>query len=567
MATDAVGGLLQGFNNGLASGLDFYKTIQGEARAKRQEQVQAERFARQDMEADRTYDFNREKYTTEKDQWEQNFGLLNDQFEFSKTQHTDDVALRSRAVGVQEANQGLKQREFDYQVSEDARTRHEKNAESLLSASLIDGDGQYITDDRVYAERANQNPQVIKAALDLAAARGLIDPERVKGYTGAQLIPTPQGMALRVAGTDATGKPIKPGGGVLSENGTDDPNDPYMLINVGQLRQMVDPKFRDAQRSSALARDQVNSYTTQSQTQEAETLTSLESSVAEQQAAVTASEKQLAALQAERDALEKDKPRSLGGYLKSKTMGLAREVNPAIATLIDPRGTLEHYAGTDTDAKRLQTDAAIAEANASLASGRTTLNNLTSRLGEAPQVFAANRERYKNGVVADSRLHADQYANNTLASAVKYPETQAKATKAAEKNFGTVVDNVLKDNTFTPRKGEPGPKVSAAELRTVLNAMPPEIQLKIGSSRQYEAALYDVAHQIAQTGIVADPVFMLEARAAGADLDAYVEYLAAPQNAGRDVSQVHAEAVEIGKQKAANPAASTATLSGALRMQ
>lgn len=53
---DAVGGLLQGFNSGLASGLDFYKTIQGEARAKRQEQVQAQRYATEDERWERNWD-------------------------------------------------------------------------------------------------------------------------------------------------------------------------------------------------------------------------------------------------------------------------------------------------------------------------------------------------------------------------------------------------------------------------------------------------------------------------------------------------------------------------------
>lgn len=45
MSNDAVGGLLRGFNNGLASGLDFYKTIQAEGRAKRQEQYMLNRDA------------------------------------------------------------------------------------------------------------------------------------------------------------------------------------------------------------------------------------------------------------------------------------------------------------------------------------------------------------------------------------------------------------------------------------------------------------------------------------------------------------------------------------------
>lgn len=54
--SDAVGGLLRGFNNGLSSGLDFYKTIQGEARANRQEQLQAQRYATEDSRWERNWD-------------------------------------------------------------------------------------------------------------------------------------------------------------------------------------------------------------------------------------------------------------------------------------------------------------------------------------------------------------------------------------------------------------------------------------------------------------------------------------------------------------------------------
>lgn len=544
MSNDAVGGLLRGFNNGLSSGLEFYKTIQNEERYKREEQYRNRRDARRDMEADRTYEFDREKFSTANEQWERNF-------EFEGTKHADNVEhqkgmrdIYGRQAAVAEAGQRLNQRKFDYQVSENERARNLDNAEKMFSASLIDSDGQYITDDAAYADAANKNPQVIKAMLDVAAARGLIDPQRVKGYTGAQLVPTPKGLALRVAGTDASGKPIKAGGGFLSENGTDDPNDPYVLVNVGQLRQIADPNFRGAQRSAALARDQIAGYDAQSQAVEQETTASLSSALAEQEKAVAAGEARLAALQAERDK----QPNAVSTSALAGGIGGGAGVprtNPRIAEL----------------------DKEIATLGKQLEQGRATLGNLSGRLSEVPNTFGAQREQFAGTINSQARLHGEQYAANTLSSALKYPETQAKAIKAADEGFGKVVENVVKDNVFKPRKGEPAPKVSAAEFRTLLNAMPAEVQRKIGGSRQYEAALYDVANHMAKTGVAADPVFMLEARAAGADLGAYTEYLAAPQNAGRDVAEVHAEAVQIGKEKAANPSASTATLSGALRMQ
>jgi uncharacterized coiled-coil protein SlyX len=544
MSNDAVGGLLRGFNNGLTSGLEFYKTIQGEERYKREEQYRNRRDARRDMEADRGYEFDREKFSTANEQWERNF-------EFEGTKHADNVKHQSRLAGIQEKNAqtsagylGLANRQYSDSQAEKERLRTLDNAEKMFSASLVDGDGQYITDDATYAEVANKNPQVIKALLDVAAARGLLDPKRVQGYTGAQLVPTPKGLALRVAGTDATGKPIKAGGGILSENGTDDPNDPYVLVNVGQLRQIADPNFRGAQRSAALARDQVAGYTEQNQALEQETTASLSAALAQQEQAVKASEERLATLQAERE----QQPNAVS------TSALAGGIGGGAGV---PR----------TNPRIAQLDTEIASLSKQLEQGRATLGNLSGRLSEVPNTFGAQREQFAGTINAQSRLHGEQYAANTLASALKYPEQQQKAVKAADEGFGKAVENVLKDNVFKPRKGEPGPKVSAAEFRTLLTAMPAEVQRKIGGSAQYQSALYDVANHMAKSGVAADPVFMLEARAAGADLGAYTEYLAAPQNAGRDIAQVHAEAVEIGKQKAANPSASTATLSGALRMQ
>ena len=544
MSNDAVGGLLRGLNNGLASGLEFYKTIQGEERYKREEQYRNRRDARRDMEVDRGYEFDREKFSTANEQWERNFGRDGEKFEFEKTKHGDEVKLRSRSLAVDEGGLALRNRAYNDSRTEAERLRTLDNAEKLFAASLIDGDGQYITDDATYAEVANKNPQVIKAMLDVAVARGQLDPKRVQGYTGAQLVPTPKGLALRVAGTDATGKPIKAGGGFLSENGTDDPNDPYVLVNVGQLRQIADPNFRGAQRSAALARDQIAGYDAQSQALEQETTASLSAALAQQEQAVKASEERLATLQAERE----QQPNAVSTSALAGGIGGGAGVprtNPRIAEL----------------------DTEIATLSKQLEQGRATLGNLSGRLSEVPNTFGAQREQFAGTINAQSRLHGEQYAANTLASALKYPEQQQKAVKAADEGFGKVVENVLKDNVFKPRKGEPGPKVSAAEFRTLLTAMPAEVQRKIGGSAQYQSALYDVANHMAKSGVAADPVFMLEARAAGADLGAYTEYLAASQNAGRDIAQVHAEAVEIGKQKAANPSASTATLSGALRMQ
>lgn len=542
--SSALSGLLAGINQGVSTGLDLYKTVQGEARANRLEQYQRERDARRDMEADRSYQFDREKYTTANEQWERNF-------EFGQTQHADLVKhrdrladIQSRQVDVSAGNLQLGRDRFNADQAEAERLRRKQSATALLGSALLDEDGRYVTDNAAFAERANSNPQVLKAMLDLAAENGLIDGKRVSGYTGAQLVATPKGLVMRVAGTDATGKPIKPGGGILSENGTDDPNDPYMAINVGQLRHLVDLNYREAQKSAALARDRVESYNAVTGEEEQAATASLSDALAKQQQLVTDSEARLAQLQAERDKL----PATVSSPVLAGGIG----GGPGV-----PR--------SNPEVDRL--DEQIAALQGQTQQGRATLANLTQQAARVPEVYAQRRSNYAAQVGGDYRLHGERYAANSLAAALEAPKKQVELQKEAGKGFDKVVENVIKDNVPKPRKGEPPVKVPAAELRKVLYAMPAEVQFRVGSDKQYASAVYDVAQQIAKTGVVADPVFMLEARAAGADLDAYTEYLAAPSNAGRDPAQVHAEAVEIGKQKAANPSASTATLSGLMQQR
>jgi hypothetical protein len=542
--SSALYGLLAGINQGVSTGLDLYKTVQGEARANRLEQYQRERDARRDMEADRSYQFDRDKFSTANDQWERNF-------EFGQTQHADLVKhrerladIQSRQVDVSAGNLQLGRDRFNADQAEAARLRRTQSATALLGSALLDEDGRYITDNAAFAERANSNPQVLKAMLDLAAENGMIDAKRVSGYTGAQLVATPKGLVMRVAGTDATGKPIKPGGGVLSENGTDDPNDPYVAINVGQLRHLVDPNYREAQKSAALARDRVESYNAVTGEEEQAATTSLSAALAKQQQLVADSEARLAQLQAERDKL----PATVSSPVLAGGIG----GGPGV-----PR--------SNPEVDRL--DEQIAALQGQTQQGRATLANLTQQAASVPEVYAQRRSNYAAQVGGDYRLHGERYAANSLAAALEAPKKQVELQKKAGEGFDKVVENAIKDNVPKTRKGEPAPKVPAAELRKVLYAMPAEVQFRAGSDKQYAAAVYDVAQQMAKTGVVADPVFMLEARAAGADLDAYTEYLASPSNAGRDPAQVHAEAVEIGKQKAANPSASTATLSGLLQLQ
>jgi hypothetical protein len=558
-----LGAVLQGMDRGVMNGLNLYKTVQDEARQKRMEQYQVKRDNRRDMEADRAFDFQQEEfgYRKERDvvgdqQWEDNF---------KESQRVNDASIEHNkgVLAISRANQNLSERKFNNEVGERERLRQSKNAHDLFTASLYDEQGQYITDNAAYAQRANANPAVLKSLLDVAADRGLIDPKRVAGYTGAQLIATPQGLALRVAGKDATGKPIKEGGGILSQNGTDDPNDPYMLIDVAQLRQLADPKFRDAQRSDALlAKQSADNEAALAQEQGAvlDSLGSAKQAAAEQ---VEQSQQRIAELEAQAAQLEAQKPTSLGGTIKNKVMSTVRDINPAVATLIDPEGTMGYYGAADADAKRAEAQQQMETERQTLASALQDVDYLQKRTQQVPQVYSAKREQALSGL-QDARLkYGEQYAAEMKAQDIATPAKQAAAFKESNTRYDKVVTNVIADNVFKPRKGEPPPKVSAAQFRTMMSNVDPAVAHRVGSNREYEAAVYSVAEHVARSGVTGKLELLLEASAAGADLDAYTQLMGSTQYRDMPADKRHAAALEVAKRKAQNPEKDIATLAGA----
>lgn len=558
-----LGAVLQGLDRGVMNGLDLYKTIEGEARAKRQEQYAIARDARRDMEVDRSWENNLQRQNVEDEQWGKTF-----QEGVRKT--NADIKHQEGSLGVARANAAtsagtlaLSNRRFDDAVAERTRARNFENAQAVFGASLIGDDGQYITDNEQYAERMNSSPQAIQAMLKVAAGRGLIDPARLDGYTGAQLVPTPKGLALRVAGKDASGKPIKPGGGILSEGGTDDPNDPYVMLNIDQLRQMADPKFRDAQQSDALLASQIAGEQARLEAEQAAAVESLGRGRSAASAQVEASGAEIARLEAERAALDAEAPQSLAGTLKSKALGLVREVNPAVATLIAPEATMGHYGGTDVPAKRARVDASLTEQRSTLASAQQDVGYLSQREAAVPKVYADAQASVAETLGQRKLKHGEGYAASQRALDAAAPTAQKKVFEAAQKRYDKVVTNVISDNTFKPRKGELPPKVSAAQFRTMMTNVNPDIIARVGGNSRYEAAVYDVAEHVARSGITGDLGLMLEASAAGADLEAYTTLIGSPQYRDMSPQQAHAAALEVAKRKAANPDKDVSTLAGA----
>lgn len=536
---DVLSGLLQGVDRGFSNGLNLYKTVQDEARQKRMDARELERDRRRDMEADRTWENNLQRQRVADEQWEKTYN--------ENVRKTDaDIEHNKGVLGVYQQNArtsagrlSLDRQQQQYVMDENQRIRRVDNAQKLLGASLLDDDGAYITDPAVYAARANQNPQVLKATIDLAVEHGLLDPKRAAGYTGAQLVPTPQGLALRVAGVDANGNPIKPGGGILSQNGTSDPDDPYVLVGIDQLRTLADPKFVEAQRSNALARDQIAATEGEYAHAEQATLGSYKEHIERATAEIRAGEARLAELQAERAKL------------------------PETIADPDPRGE-GRSTFANPEGRRL--DAEIKTLSAALKDKEDTVAAFMTQAQKAPVQLGKERDARVGAIKSSARLQGENYATHQRTLAEAAPAAHAKAVKAAEERYDKIVDNVIKDNVFKPRKGEDGPLVSAPQFRAMLMNVDPAVMQRIGSSRRFEAAAYDVARHVAKTGITGDISMLLEASAMGANLDAYSQIMAAPQKPGETLEGRHAAAIEVGKAKMATPDTDVETLAGRLYM-
>lgn len=521
--SNALSAVLQGLERGAGMGLNIYSTLKQEARADRREQFDRNRAARQDMESDRVYERQVGRDKVADTQWQTNLDFL-------REKHADAQGIASRQVSVSEGQLGLANSQFQYRKNEDQRARDEQNAAQRFTASLFDAEGNYVTDDAQFAQMAEKDPSLIQNAFDFAVSKGMMSPERARSYSGAKLVPMGDGnFGVLVAGRDGTGKPIRDGGAPMTERGTSDPDDPVMVLNLNQLRQMADPKYREAQRSATLHRDQVESAESTLASREAEVMGSFEDALNQSQAAVSEVEAEIQALQEQRAQA----PR------QAYTASGREYANPEVKQL----------------------DRQIAQREQDLGVARQSLSAITQRMQEVPQKYAEQRESTRASLDRDFQLNGEAYRVNTLAnvqnSRAKLPELQRKADSQFESMVSTVISRMP-----TPKKGEPPLRVSKAEMQSYMYMIPVEQQRKIASDPQYASLLYGTAEFMQRTGFKGNPVYLMEAQQAGADLDAYAEFVQAPQNAKKSPDAVHAEAIEVARAKQAEPSRSLGSIAG-----
>lgn len=536
--SSALSGVLAGVERGVGLGLNIYQTMEDRSRQKRLDRLQEDRYARQDMESDRKFESEQQRFRVADDQWERNFTRLGEQFDKQHEVARGQLKVQERQAAVSEGQLGLANKQFDYRTSEDRRVRDEANAESLFRASLLDDDGNYITDNRVYAERMNNNPEALMAMLRTAAARGLIDPARIKGYTGAQLVPTENGLVLRVAGVDGTGQAIRAGGAPLTAEGTSDPNDPAIEVNLNQLRMMSDPAFREASRSSALARDQIAGYEQTSLAREAAITDSFDHTIGAAQADVAETQAKLDELMAKREQM----PARIESS-NSMLPGRANTPNPELRRV----------------------DREIAALSKLLEGKGQNLTGLQRQAERVPERLSADRAAYAGKVTAQHSMEGENYRQNTVndrtQARAELPGRQAQADKKYEGILNTVANDL---QAKASSKGVPlnNFRMDRNQILTLGSQLPVEVQRRVADDPQARAAFYRAMRVAAETGFNGNPAFLMEADAAGADLQAYAAAVMDPGNAQYDDDTVHQMALEAAKEKAASPARNLGSILG-----
>lgn len=531
-----LGAVLEGMDRGVMNGLNLYKTVQDEARQKREEQYRAKRDAIADQRYEQTWENNLERQRVADDQW--------DKTHKENVRKTDaDIEYNKGMLGVSQQNArtsagrlSLDQQRQQYVMDEERRARQLQTYQSRVIAASYGPDGNLLTGEAL-AENLNRTG----AIADLARIKALETGTDISNYSGLRAVPGPGGRSvIQVSGKDRTGKPIE-GQAFMSERGTSDPDDPYIALDLETEVARINPALRDAQRSNALARDQKIAIEQSAGAEERATLADIGKTIDNITSKIHADEKRLAELQAARAKL------------------------PETITRADPRGD---GMNTFVNPEGQRLDHEIATLSKAISDRVESAGLWMQRAQQVPKTLAARTEAKTRAIDSAHRIYGETYntAQRTLAAA--QPAAQQKVVEAADKSFESFRKEVAGDVTKRANaKGEGGTKGTANQVKLMLDSLPDEYRYLIGSEPGYRAAARHVLDKVGQTGITGDLAMMIEATAAGADMDVYARQLAAPQHADMPLAQREQFALEVAKRAAANPSKDEDTIAGELYME
>lgn len=512
---DALSGLLAGLNQGVQTGLDLYKTVEGEKRARREEEMRLDRMAVED------------------ERWGMGWERQAKNDALSQANGERDFGMREKQFGIQEKQFGLQEETLKFNQQRALRTdaalerRHQQTM--ALSRARLDA-----------SSAANQT----KARAAYGKARdglvkelgGAFDGE--KGTTNfAELanshvnyrVALADKLGIQLSPDDLNNVRIIPAGDKFLLAKLDDKGQPTMWDPDGDGQ----PGYAIPTRVAALA---VGGAKAAESADLTTTRTSLSGQVNRNAAAIEGQASSLgetlntrnAAIEQAEFAREFEETGPRAEFLRQQKEAITgAEVSQFDGTrrYIDPSTGREAMvasgpASLSGVSKVRQADAdqkvALAEADNSLASAQRSASMVQGRIDELPKQAKSLRdswgtvEQQVRSLPYDQQQSALEGAAQTFdkspALATRYPgKTLTEATDLSRKERGDFVDKVVGAvdlKTGTDFKGKPEALAGGkANLRSVLLSMPDEVWMSLSDhTGQMEGALQKAAQSAVDAG-------------------------------------------------------------------
>lgn len=540
--SSALSAVLAGVERGAGLGLNIYQTMEDQARAKRQEALQRERYARQDMVEDRNFDRQVSRDRVGDEQWSMTYQNAIRELEQRDTQLNDARTHNTGMRGIHQEQNKLARDKHNYAVDADRRARAIGMARQLGQAYAFNEDGTRRTEEEFNAAIHASGKAGMFMALQ-GYGNGGIGFDRLQGYGDVQSIPA--GKAGFAAGvTSATGawEGMRP----ATENGRrqeEDPDDPVLVGNpyrmyVGMLDADQLKEVRNQNQSHRLIEMDTEDRIARVDAR-------LDKDVVDTEARLSEAESRYAEAEAKLAELEANPPRPV---TLSRTMPMSARQredltrHPETKAWEEKRASLSSVLdSTRQDIQRIQSNAQLNQQHGAGDKGRI------EREAERHRVAYSQNYQTKQ----DEGLVAQQRAQDQ--GRTDYRKLYVDAVARERQRF--VGSLGAKDKH---RVGE----FNANEYHAAFDALPVELQVRMAK----EPGLVDsYAAAMANIGKPIDPMYLLSVTNEQADIATFLDAAKRPEvaeMAGRDPDQVFQLALQWAKFKARNPDADEKTYFG-----
>lgn len=513
MSVDTLSAVLQGLNNGARTGLDIYKTVQDEERAKRAESLKLQRFAIEDTRYENEQSYQQQQDTLAQANNERDFKEKTRQFDSEQKRLAAEAqarnALDSRRIAISE------------NTYRDQKTAAEmERLRSTIAAEMVNPQTGQLESD----------PAVINARL---RAKGLDDglgkllaymaPERYGrgNYTGVKAVATPTGFAAAVSGTDMEGKPIKGWAPATANGSANDKDVPtmgydqaaFMLVNPNLITEIQANNLQRMEAERATADEKLR---TESRIR----------SGGGDEAGLAAGEQTLANAQRDLQTAEETPAPEQPGFAKLATSlasqwGITPPKGEREVALEQAQGEVQ---GAQQELERRRSLRAYHEgmSEQNLARGQESRDMQRATLGAAG--YLTQRQTASTQGPAQFQKQWGE-TQKSLLDGINYPSKKVKN------------DDGLSE-TVQP--------VTKAHMQSQLDSLDPEMQTVIAQNPKARAAVRSYMQTMADLGQSTGLERFVDAASRGADLEKYTQFVrdgAMHKGNGWSDEQVHTYAL------------------------